>query len=200
MASIVTLDPVASALETILTHFKTQIPALVVKRGIQELGNDQLGSGPEISLVEISREWEELSPTVVNEVPLNAIISTVTWKVAQLRIVAQMDAFMSYRVAHDVIGPALDSAFYNRLPWKGGLELLSNWYHDRPLTISKAGAGINQRDPGEVAQGSWERRWELEILTDLVVVGQSPTIQEIAIALSTQLGPDTVTDPDLLIN
>ena len=195
MATLVTLDPVASALASIRAHFVAEIPTAVIKRGIQELGIDETGDAVEISLVELSRDWEELPPTLVDT--LSGVLRL--YKVAQLRVSAQLDLWAPYRVSQDIFGPLVEKAFYNRLPWKGGLELPSAHYYDRPLTISKAGAGINQRDPDSVAQGSWQKTYTLEILTDLVVEVEVPFANLITFELSTQLGPDTVTEPDLLV-
>ncbi len=199
MASSIILDPVAAALTAVRDHFTASIPGLRVVRGIQELGIDQTGAAPEMSMVELTRDWEELTPTEVDKATTAPGVALATWKVAQLRIQAQIDFWTPYRVAQDLFGPLIEAAFYNRLPQQGGLFLDSFHYHGRPLVISRVGAGINQRDSQDVAQGSWRRTWTLEILTDLVVQTSLPIASEILIDLSTQLGPDTVTEPDLSI-
>ncbi len=196
MATSVTLDPLASALATIRAHFGTEIPALVWKRGIQELGISQSGSGIEGSLIALTRDWEELAPVKVETVGG----TTHLFKVAQLRIMAQLDLWAPYRVGLDLLGPQLDEVWHNRLPWKGGLELASAHYYDRPLTISKSGGGVDARDPDDVAQGSWHKTYTLEILSDLVVKATVPIASLITFELSTQLGPDTFTEPDFLIS
>jgi len=195
MPTSVTLDPVASALATIRAHFAAEIPALTWRRGIQELGIDQEGSAPEGSLIAIARDWEELPPTKVASLGANLYL----FKVAQLRITAQLDLWAPYRIGLDLFGPFIDEVWHNRLPWKGGLELPSAHYFDRPLTASKSGAGIDDRDPDAVARGSWQKTYTLEILTDLVVKATVPTATLITFELSTQLGPDTAQEPDFLV-
>ena len=198
MAASITLPPIESALETFRLHVVAQLPGSTVRRGIQELGEDQLGDAAEFSIVPISREVEYIVPTEVDRVDA-APTATVTWKVAQLRFTAQLDFWVPYRVLSDLAsGPIIENLFYNRIPHQGGLTLMSNWYFDRPITVT-AGAGIPIVDATAVQEGSWQKRWEVEFLTDLVVVAPIPIAAEIQIALSTQLGPDTVAEPDRII-
>lgn len=195
MATVITLDPIASALESFRDHIEATAPGgTLARRGIQELGNAQAGDVSEYSLEMISREIEHLIPTAVDIGSQGAQVD-VQWKVAQLRLRIQMDLWAPYRILQDIFGPSTEGLFYNRLPHQGGLHLVSTHYFDRPLTIT-AGAGVDIRDSQAVAEGSWQRRWDVEILTDLVVVSKLPKMSEILISLSTQLGPDIVAEPD----
>lgn len=201
MATSLPYDPVASALEAVSAHILTLLPTAISIRGPEEFPGDYAG-GLVFSIVELSREWEEVTPTEVSRLTIAQTNSTL-YKVAQLRLRAQVKMWTDYRFIQDVIGGAvesggltLESMWHNRLPWKGGLELVSEWYHQRPLTIT-AGAGISEQDPDNVGDGMWRRIWDLDILTDLVARDlNSPIAETIIFELSTELGPDTVTEPD----
>lgn len=197
MATAITLDPIAAALTAFRDHVRTEIPTATAVRGIQELGNSQSGNSPEYSIEMIDREIEYLIPTPVDIGSQGAQVD-VQWKVASLRFTAQLDFWVPYRILQDILGPVTEALFHNNLPHHSGLHLTSSHYYDRPLTIT-AGVGVDVRDSQAVIEGSWERRWELEFLTDLVVVSKLPKASEVIISLSTQLGPDTVVEPDLSV-
>ena len=124
MPTIITLDPIASALESFRAHLEASLPGTLARRGIQELGNPQLGSGPEYSIEMISREIELLIPTPVDIGSQGALVD-VQWKVAQLRFTAQLDLWVPYRFTQDLLGDPTEGLFYNRLPHQGeGAQLL----------------------------------------------------------------------------
>lgn len=198
MATVIVLDPVASAMESFLLHVRNTFPGTVnTARGIRELGNFQKGDEIQQSIEMIAREIEYISPTSVDIGTQGAQVD-VQWKVAQLRFTAQFDLWTPSRVFQDISGPDVEDLFYNRLPHQGGLHILSNWYHDRPIIVT-AGAGVDVRDSNAVVEGSWQKRWELSFLTDLIVISKLPKATEIRISLSTELGPDIVAEPDLII-
>ena len=200
MPSSITLDPVASALESIRAHFVAGLPGTDCVRGPQEFPEDYAGDVQILSLIEISREWEELPPVEVETVAASPSSSTVTYKVAQIRLRAQLDIWAPYRFHQDLFGPVVGALFHNRVPWQSGLFLASTHYHDRPLSVSQLGGAITQRDPEDVAEGIWRRTWDLEILTDLVLkLTNQPTLVDVRMLLSTELGPDILTEPDYIV-
>ena len=85
MASVTTLPPVESALETFVLHVKAQMPGAIAKRGIQEFGVPQQGDVAEFSIVLSSKpDWQYIVPKEVDRNDQSAILSDVTWKVAQV--------------------------------------------------------------------------------------------------------------------
>lgn len=203
MATSIPYDPVASALEAVRAHIKAHIPGAVSVRGPEEFPESYSG-GVVFSVVELSRGWAAMmTPAEVDRTDLGPTAARVVWRVAQLEIAAQVTLWADYRFIQDILAGAVESGgavgtsmWHNRLPWKVGLELASEEYHGRPLTI-EAGGGIAQRDPDDVVEGMWRRTWDLDILTDLVATSLSiPVAEEIVLLLSTELGSDIVTEPD----
>lgn len=206
MATLLPYDPVPAALEAVAAHIKSRFPDAVSIRGPEEFPEDYDG-GVVFSIVELSLEREDLmAPSLVDQNNTTDISADPLYKMAQLTIRAQVTMWTDYRFTQAAQGGVVEgggalqkSLWHNRLPRKGGLDLTSDLYHDRPLTIT-AGGGVAEQDPDEVADGMWRRVWDLVILTDLVArqIG-APRAAEIIIELSTELGPDTVQEPDLTI-
>ena len=190
------LDPVGSALDSIAAHFQGLLPGLEYIRGPQEFPVTAQVAPGVVSLVAIDRQWEEMPTT---EVGPGRLSGTTLYKVAQLTIRGQMDLWLPYRVTASVIAAFQEQQFHNRLPQKAGLELESIGYWSRPLTVHKVGGSIDQRSPDDAIEGLNRRTWDLEILTDLVVPAAVPEAVSVSLLLTTELGPDTVVEPDYTV-
>lgn len=185
------IDPVASALDAIVAYLATALDSVVtVLRGWPEHGTDfDLSSLPVVSLVAGEASEERVSPFSVGTEEDDDGNLVVTYKVAGLVFVAQLDLWAAYRVQLDEAVAAVDAELTNRLPASSGLWLDQADYYDRPIAISVT--GFRREDGAEsAAVGEWRATWMLQVATDKVAQTTHPKISEITIDVTAQIAED----------
>ncbi len=203
MATAITLDPTESAIEALRSYFLTVIPSITTVRGPQEFPDPWDRSAPVLSLVAVAPPESTflMGAFVVQRTTVGGSGDTVLWKVANTTIRIQMDLWTPYRFGGDIVGALVQNALHNSLPWRMGILLTSTTYHDRPLTVTATGTGFAERDADEVAEGVFHKQWDLSAVTDIVVqASDQPVIAEIRIRLTTELGSDSLTEPDRVVS
>lgn len=158
------IDPIESAIDALIAHFSTLTVAwkgstasLRVERGWTE-GNTAFDfeDGPVLTLTHLSERREEHTPEPTAEGP------TVTWNVADLTILVQMDLWSPYREVHDDAALAVREALHDDLPYRVGLHLTSDDYYDQEITVhTSEGRNLPTSEGPQV--GEWRRMWELTV-------------------------------------
>lgn len=162
------IDPIDAALDAVAAYLGGLSGIAAGQRGWPEHPERlDLRGGPVVTVTQVDHHRVLLPPH-----PLDTG-ATVTWKVANLTIAAQLDAWAAYRAQRDDAGAVLEAGLHNRIPWQHGLYLLSTGFHDRPLVVT-AGQGRSVDDGNGAEVGEWRRRWMLTIQTDLVVLAATP--------------------------
>lgn len=175
-----------SALDTIAAYFAGLAGIAAARRGWPEHQQDlDLSGGPVCTLTFVDDARQLIAPWPVAEGP------TVTYKVAEYEIAAQLDLWAAYRAQRDDAAAVVEAGLHNRLPILHGLYLTQADYFSRPLTIV-ASQGRNDDQPDDAVVGEWRRRWMLTITTDLVVQANTP--QQLELILRTTSGGTTESD------
>lgn len=175
-----------SALDALAAHFGTLTGIAVVQRGWPEHPRDlDLTAGPIVTVTRVDDTPTHVPPTPLDTGP------TVTWKVAELQIVAQVDLWAAYRAQRDDAGAVLEAGLHNRLPMQTGLYLTQADYHSRPLVVL-ASSGTSVEDGSAAEVGEWRRRWMVSIQTDLVVLVETP--EQLELVLRTTANDTTEAD------
>lgn len=176
------LDPVDAALDAIAAHLAGQAGIASALRGWPEHGKRlDLSAGPVVSVVQASEPERELvPPTEVGRESLGDGRLRVLYEVALVRFDVQLDLWARHRATRDHAALIVERALHNRIPWRTGLELTSDGYHGRPLSIEARG-GFPVDDDESVSAGEWRQRWTLRVLTDEVVPRELGTQQVITL-------------------
>lgn len=180
------IDPVDSALDAVATYFAGIAGVAAARRGWPEHPTDlDLSAGPAVTVTRIGDRRTEVSPGLVSASP------PWLWRVAELRITAQLDLWAAYRAQRDVAGVVVEDALHNDLPFRHGLYLFTADYHGRPLTIT-ASDGRSIDEAKGVVEGEWRRMWMLEVVTDLVQATDTPSQSTVTLRTTA----DDETEPD----
>jgi hypothetical protein len=188
------IDPVAAAADAIAAYLQANVTGLTARRGWPE-GNVELdlGAGPVAAVTPGPREDTPCSPREVDRTGSGTL--TLTYRVAELDITAQLDVWAAYRAVRDDTVAAIEAKLHNRLPFQPGLWLTSTGYFNRPLTIESRRISVPDSEDTAPA-GEWRATWELRIRSDLVVQTTKPEIVTTTLRTSTDLSNITVTEPD----
>lgn len=189
-----TIGPIHAAMDAIAAYYDAKgITALSSFRGWPEYQKDlDLINISALSIIPGARaEIEQIQPTEVCRVDGTPPDVLITYRVAWLKIHAQMDLWCSHRSKRDDLSALVLDGFPNTLPQANHLELLSTGYHGRPLTVTMRELGPLD-DPDKVTRGEWRQTWDLDIETDLVVDSTHPKLLKASIII-------TVTDQGITI-
>lgn len=185
------IDPIASALDAIVTHLDTEVATLAsVLRGWPEHRVDlDLSGGPVVAVVAGEAPEERINPIVLGSADDGDGGLVVTYKVANLVIPVQIDVWAAYRSQLDDAVAAIDAALANQVPATSSLWLTQANYYGRPL--SGTVTGFRRADDAETAElGQWRATWNLEVVTDKVAQTTHPTITRIVTTITAQIAED----------
>lgn len=182
-----TIDPVASALDTIAAHYLSEVGDLSrALRGWPEHNQDlKLGDGPVLALTLAQESRTLVSPRQVDQDG-----DLVTYKIGMLRMQVQMDLWANYRAVRDKTGALVLAASHNRVPYQPGLFLTQGSFYSRPLNCTLGDARYDDA-PNGVSKGIWRMRWDMEVVTDVVVQATVPQLQELNLELALTVGSQT---------
>ena len=172
-----TIDPVASALDTLAAYLETQLAGAVssVARGWPEHGKElDMSSGP-VGVVTAAKPVR--TPCSPRRVDFDA--GVVTYKVGGLAFPLQLDFFAEYRAQIDDLVPLVEAALHNMLPATSGLWLDQGSYYGRPLALTKTSGPERFDGAARVVAGDWRAMWMLDCDTDEVVTKSTPAADEI---------------------
>lgn len=188
------IDPVAAAADAIAAYLAANVTGLTARRGWPE-GNVELdlGAGPVAAITPGPSEAVLCSPREVDRSGSGTV--TVTYRVGELDITAQLDVWAAYRAVRDDTVAAIEAKLHNRLPFQPGLWVTSTGYHDRPLIVEARRISVQDSEDTAPA-GEWRATWELRIRSDLVVQTTKPELVTTTLRISTDLSNITVTEPD----
>lgn len=189
------IDPVASAADAVVAYLRTALGTNVsrVLRGWPEHGQTlKLGDGPVVAVTAASENRTPVPPRAVDQEDSGSGL-LVTYKVATMRILAQVDLWSQYRAQRDDVAALIEAAAHNRVPRQVGLYLTQADYYGRPLDC-ELGRGRTQDDPRAVSKGTWRRLWDLTIDTDIVVQTTSPKLLQVDIQAALTEGALTISE------
>lgn len=186
------LSAIDSAMKTIATYLATLDGISRAVRGWPERGTLNLGAGPVCTVTYVSHKSVWMPP-----VPLNDPVgpdNLVTYKVAELEILAQLDIWAGYRAQRDVAWETVEAGLHSEIPLVSCLWLNQVDYHNRPISV-EADEGRSMDDQEEAQVGIFRSMYTLTIQTDQVVEATTPA--QASYVLRTTV--DGVTEPDLEI-
>ena len=176
-------DPIASAQDALVAHLATELgSSATVRRGWPEAGVEMdIGTKPEVAVTASSPRITQVAPGQVDASGSDTL--TVTYRVAMVECLVQVDLWCAHRATKDALAALLDAALHNQLPHTTGLWLTQSDYHSRPLTLDVQ----ERRDEQDVAAGEWRASWTLRLTTDLVVQTDLPELTQLDIDLISEL-------------
>lgn len=176
-----TIDPVASALDTLAAALKIALDTSVAEiyRGWPE-HNKQLdiSSKPVGVLTAAEPERTPCNPFSVGTVASGDDL-VVTYKVGALSFQAQLDLFALHRAALDDLVPLVEAALHNGLPSTPDLWLTQGSYYGRPLRFSLVSGPRRTTEASLVLEGDWRATWMLLCETDEVATSTTSKADEI---------------------
>lgn len=205
-------DPVASALDALVAHLQgavdtaglpPEVNGLTVRRGWPERNTDlDLSAGSVIAVTSGRPDEERINPHAVGTVDAGGGQLTTTYKVAELTIPVQVDAWSPFRAVRDQMVAAVEAALVNQVPASSGLWLDQDDYHGRPLSFEVTGGPRYEDDAEGVTRGEWRAIWTLQCATDKVVQTDHPELVDVDADITTTIGDDgtTVTETVDLAN
>jgi len=192
------IDPVASALDALVTHLGTALGgSYTVLRGWPEHNTDlDLSGGPTVSVVAGEPTETRISPYLLgtadelddeDEETGNLV---ATYKVANLEIPVQIDVWAAYRESLDSAMLAVGEALENQAPLSSGLWLTQSDYYSRPLSFDVTGSR-RPDDADAAAVGEWRGTFLLRCSASRVAQRTWPKATEITSSL--ELGTTVTT-------
>lgn len=181
------IDPIAAACDAIAAHLTT-ITGLTARRGWPEHGVEaSIASGAGLLAVTPGPvQYERCAPRSV-DATVSAPNVTVTYRIAWLRIEAQLDLWAPYRAVRDDLVAAVEAKAANSLPNHSDLRLTSTGYYSRPLTVE-----LDQMTPEDgganTERGVFRQTWRAVISTDLVAQATHPQLLRADLELTNTLG------------
>jgi hypothetical protein len=182
----VAIDPVDAVVDALATYFAGLSGIASALRGWPEHPEAlDLTAGPVVTVTAVDHQRARVVPTcLASQVPP----ALSTWKLNELTITLQLDVWAAYRSERDDAGAVIEAGLHNSLPQRHGLYLTSTGYYDRPFVVSASdGRSMDDGDGAEV--GEWRRRWLLQVVTDTVVLVETP--QQLELVLRGLTTPDT---------
>lgn len=164
------IDPVAAAADALVAHLlaEVDISGLQVRRGWPEHAQDfDLSGGPIITVTPGEDQGQRIAPFEVGRVTTGGSVE-VSYKVASVEAVLQVDLWAAYRAQLDDAIVAVDEQLQNQLPLSSGLWLSSTGYHDRPLAFALDGGWRRQGGQDGVERGEWRATLMLRVSSDRV--------------------------------
>jgi len=178
-------DPIASAQDALVAHLATELgSSATVRRGWPEAGVAMdIGTKPEVAVTASSPSFTLTPPGEVDATDAGDGTLTVTYRVAMVECLVQVDLWCAHRATKDALAVLIEAALHNQLPHTTGLWLTQSDYHSRPLTLDVQ----ERRDEQDVAAGEWRASWTLRLTTDLVVQTDLPELTQLDIDMITEL-------------
>lgn len=172
------IDPVAGACQALVDHLTTALGDDVaeVRRGWPEHGTElDLTSGPIVTVTASDPTEARMAPRQVDSAEDDEGNLVVTYKVAELRFMVQVDAWVAYRAQLDTFIPTVEAALQEEPPGTSGLWLEQDddedtGYYGRPLAFEVVRGAVREPDDQAVSGGEWRAFWVLECVTDKVAV------------------------------
>lgn len=193
-------DPVASAIQAIVTHLTSALSGVAnVRRGWPEANTAlDLSTLPTVTVTRAGRARVELiSPHRVDAT--GGATLTTTYKVGMLTIPVQVDLWAAgYRARADDATATLLAACHNQIPNTTGLWLTTADYYSRPIAVTWSEL-VADADGDTAATSEWRRTLTGEIVTDLVVQTTHPKLASAVLQHTTALGDVEVTEPDVTV-
>lgn len=189
-----TIDPVAAAQDAIAAYFADAIEGMTCRRGWPEANVSlDLASGPLLTVTPGPVERTPTQPIEVDREDSDDGALLVTYRVAWVRIRAQLDLWAAHRSKRDDMAALVEAALDNDMPRAPGLTLTSSSYHGRRLhAVARA---LTPQDSADGApRGEWRQTWELTIDTDIVARATLPATATIEFETTTDLGGTEITD------
>lgn len=180
------IDPIAAACDAIVAHLTT-ITGLTARRGWPEHGVEaDITSGAGLLAVTPGpAQYERCSPRSV-DTTVAAPNVTVTYRIAWLRIEAQLDLWAPYRAVRDDLVALVEAKAANSLPNHSDLRLTSTGYYSRPLTV-ELDRMQSEDSSGNSERGTWRQTWRAVITTDMVAQATHPQQLQVDAILTTGL-------------
>lgn len=191
------IDPVAAALDAVVAYLTgLGITGLTARRGWPE-ANVELDIDQTKHVVAVLPAGKPtvrlVSPKSIDQTGSGTL--TVTYRVGEIEVPAQLDLWCAYRAQRDEVVAAIEARLHNKLPFLPGLWLTSTGYHSRPLVVDVVFAGTDD-EQDDAAVGEWRATWDVTIRSDLVADATHPELAIVALRLETELDSITITEAD----
>jgi hypothetical protein len=196
-----TIDPVASATETIAAYLTTtlgpdgsNVLSKVIRGWPESAESLDLSGLPVVSVTPGGQSVERCSPKVVDEATdEDTGVTTYTYRVGWLTFTAQIDLWAAYKAQIDDVAPSIEDACIQDPPLPPELRLDQSDYHDRPLTCT-LGAGTADNDGDSANKGEWRMTWDLVVETDVVRTRTHVPAAQVDITVDDEVAdPETIT-------
>jgi len=193
------IDPVAALVEHLAQYLQEQDGISLALRGWPERREDlDLSHGPVVSVTPVEHRYTWCAPVPVAEADDDDGGLLVTYRLADLAIVVQLDLWCAHRAVRDQARQTIETALHTELPHVPGLELeLPMYFGQVANVLPDTGRALDDADA--VATGEWRQRWVLACDLGLVAQGRTPAQALIKIRTTTQLAGVSLTEPDVEI-
>lgn len=186
------IDPVDAAVDAVVAHLAAAFgSAATILRGWPEANVEQdLGAKPLVVVSAGPEDREACPPTAKSQSGTTTL--SVVYRIAYLRIPAQIDLVCAHRAVRDTASLTLRQALDNALPGKPGLYLSSTGYFNRPVTV-RAPRVLPDDDGDTASTGQWSRSWDIVIETDEVRTVTHPALVEVDVEIDDGTVTETLT-------